>query len=949
MVNTYKYPCVLVPERLSTARQSTIQFCEEDVQDVSGENNATESDYKPRHVGMVVAIVLILFLFVWILCDGLPKIFYCFYLMMIAISVIWMVSEVEDNKIKAHLKLVNGILSDQVFRRGIALKKKRDEYNKKVSDWNYMVNFRRSKVADFLKSVDTETFPCESKKEVLYTEFYDKLSESFGNNLFFNRCVKDPASGEMITADYILNFGDENCCVAVVVDVPYSLETRQPENYFYIVDNGIVYSFENINNVFLNKGWIVIRFSEYQVINQPQECCNLVTQVARIFTSERDCVVDYDIVSRVERHNFWSFEQCQFYAEHGFRESYLDINFNLPTPKYVSDMLQGIEQEKSKLKESKNLFLTQQQQFADQKAQFDEVLRQIGSDKKQIEEDRKQLQEEKNKVEEEKNKLQEDSLQLDAEIQQYEIKKRQLRSDRQQFEEIKQQFDEVKQQFENEREEFYAKLEETREKVEEKEEEVVEEEIVETSEVGDTANVPDENQEDENITALNTEISAYYAAENWNGLIDACNRLLELKPESDVAFLRRGSAFGNLGNFQEAVSDFQSAVAINPKNPDAYYNLGIADCMQRNFEAAIGHLKSAVENGVEDKPKVYSMIAGIYKDYLSDMQNYSEYMRKAENGENETEKKNSDLKDISVDEMSAKVVESLEVFDIEKSVVNNINVFRSAISEAAFAVNDVYIAVSTSDRRLKVYSTDSTLVLEGEYPAFAMSFGNKYLALGGHGVLKILDINNQFKEKAGFSVSQSVVKKLFFHPQEDETLFMSDNYTVWRVDVLTSDTKKVINDFKMLSLSVFGDYIIGKDYLNTIKIYTVADFKEVYSMKLSPSVQLKTAVLNGDSSSVILCEKNGKISVFGLENQECVNVIDLKSEIIQVEISSGGFCAVLTSDRKLRLFDTTDFELKREYQLHDMPKLMKISRFGKKMALCGFDGSLRIVSLETAE
>ncbi|MBQ5538991.1 MAG: tetratricopeptide repeat protein [Bacteroidales bacterium] len=924
MINTYKYPKVSLPERLSAARQNMVPMGEELLQALGKPKEQNMPAVKDTNKWAVMMCVVIAVFIPFFIYAKIPFIGWCFVIPLFVLSVVFAFLEVKENKIKKHLKPLYSEYNSEVFNRSVDLKNRLAAYRQKSSDWNYIAKFRRDEMAKVLKSTDLDTFPCENKQDnSLYQEFYKKLSETFGNNLFFNRYVKNFSVNsegedieEHIKSDCMLVFAGKKFCMAITVDVPYSLETREPVHYFDVVDNNPGCSFEHSETVFCNKGWAVIRFSEYQVMKQPAECCRFVADIARIFVGDSEVAWNGDDkIGPVDMHNLWTVEQCRFYAEHNFRESYLKGEVDLPMPEYVSEMLKDIEK--------------QREDFQIQKQQFESRVKQLDADMQRLEAEKVQLQE--------------GSQQLDAQIQQFEIDKESFLADKQQFYSDRHQFEESKKELEESKkqlEEAEKQLEEA-EKQSEKKEEIIE--TPQTEEKIDGG----EKEEEQSTAFLQEKIAEYYASENWEKLVDACNGLLKLKPESDTAYLRRGSANGNLGRFDDAVLDFEKAVSINPHNADAYYNLGIADCMKQKYEDAIGHLKTAVENGIDDKRKVYSLIANIYKDYLFDMPKYSEYMELSETGS--ALKANSNGQDSDVENSAVSVVENADVFDIEDFVVENINVFRAAVSEAAFAFDDTYIAASTSERNLKVFSQDFQLVLEGNYPAFVMAFGKKYLALGGHGILKVLETDNNFASCAEFSVSQNVVKKLFFHPQDDTVIFMSDNYNVWTVNILTGEIVKVIDDFKMLSFSVLGDYIVGKDYLNTVKIYSVDGLKPVYTMKLSSSIQLKSAFLNADSTKIIMCEKTGKLSVFDLESNKCLNAVDLKSEIVQVEVSTGEFYAVLTSDRKLRLFDMDGLELKREFSVHDMPKLIRIGWFGKKMALCGFDGTLRIVSLDKAQ
>ncbi|OGP13625.1 MAG: hypothetical protein A2054_04345 [Deltaproteobacteria bacterium GWA2_55_10] len=51
------------------------------------------------------------------------------------------------------------------------------------------------------------------------------------------------------------------------------------------------------------------------------------------------------------------------------------------------------------------------------------------------------------------------------------------------------------------------------------------------------------------------------------------NRVLAKSPENFFAYNNRGNAFKALGDFGQAIRDFQKAASINPGLPDSYFNL----------------------------------------------------------------------------------------------------------------------------------------------------------------------------------------------------------------------------------------------------------------------------------------------------------------------------------------------------------------------------------------
>ena len=71
------------------------------------------------------------------------------------------------------------------------------------------------------------------------------------------------------------------------------------------------------------------------------------------------------------------------------------------------------------------------------------------------------------------------------------------------------------------------------------------------------------------------------AAGKYQDALELANKILALKPGSEVAaaaFYMRGESYANLGNYDEAIKDFNRALELDPSNleklPPLYFNIG---------------------------------------------------------------------------------------------------------------------------------------------------------------------------------------------------------------------------------------------------------------------------------------------------------------------------------------------------------------------------------------
>jgi Flp pilus assembly protein TadD len=63
---------------------------------------------------------------------------------------------------------------------------------------------------------------------------------------------------------------------------------------------------------------------------------------------------------------------------------------------------------------------------------------------------------------------------------------------------------------------------------------------------------------------------------NYYQAISDFNKALELNPKGAMIYLGRGIAYNNWGNHQQAINDCNKAIELNPKYAEAYNN---RDCL----------------------------------------------------------------------------------------------------------------------------------------------------------------------------------------------------------------------------------------------------------------------------------------------------------------------------------------------------------------------------------
>jgi len=112
-----------------------------------------------------------------------------------------------------------------------------------------------------------------------------------------------------------------NLFIDIEIDEPYEglndIKKRKATHYQY--------SDNNRNNAFKNRGWVVIRFAEIQVHQEPNSCCCFIADVIRSINSEfqiPDSLLESNKVTLVKQ---WTMTEAEQLSIEKYREKYLGI------------------------------------------------------------------------------------------------------------------------------------------------------------------------------------------------------------------------------------------------------------------------------------------------------------------------------------------------------------------------------------------------------------------------------------------------------------------------------------------------------------------------------------------------------------------------------------------------------------------------------------------------
>ena len=114
---------------------------------------------------------------------------------------------------------------------------------------------------------------------------------------------------------------------------------------------------------------------------------------------------------------------------------------------------------------------------------------------------------------------------------------------------------------------------------------------------------------------------AYYK-KNFNEAISNYNKAIEIEPQYDDAYYNLGSAYFEIGVYTEAINAFNRATMINPRYANAYYNLGSCYLATQAYTLAVDTYQKAIMLDSQ-RPEFYNNL-GVAYEYL---EQYNEAIR----------------------------------------------------------------------------------------------------------------------------------------------------------------------------------------------------------------------------------------------------------------------------------------------------------------------------------
>jgi very-short-patch-repair endonuclease len=165
---------------------------------------------------------------------------------------------------------------------------------------DYLRNYHQELFKSFLKTVKKPNIALGARKGKNEKGFGYSLNFWFNDRIFVDYAFSSPPEIRPFIPDFIYQ-DENNLHLDIEIDEPYSLKTKEPLHYIFdelYIDNSRDSFFAN------KKGWIVVRFAEIQIVEQPNECCKVIAYIINEITGNDSYLkklVQYQFPKPVQR------------------------------------------------------------------------------------------------------------------------------------------------------------------------------------------------------------------------------------------------------------------------------------------------------------------------------------------------------------------------------------------------------------------------------------------------------------------------------------------------------------------------------------------------------------------------------------------------------------------------------------------------------------------------
>ncbi|MBG6112227.1 hypothetical protein IWX84_003130 [Flavobacterium sp. CG_9.10] len=171
----------------------------------------------------------------------------------------------------------------------------------------------------FLKSLEPQYL--SRKKTKAFTKgksenfFLSILYKNFGNQVTVD--VVPDIGKNPFQPDFLIICSQTNFHLIIEIDEPYSVENGLPIHHERSTDSSRNDFFKEIN-------WGIIRFSEKQIIQNTNECCDLIINVLEALRTKQK-----KVINNVQLDKKWTYEEAIIMCNDNYRNDYLPCDMKI--------------------------------------------------------------------------------------------------------------------------------------------------------------------------------------------------------------------------------------------------------------------------------------------------------------------------------------------------------------------------------------------------------------------------------------------------------------------------------------------------------------------------------------------------------------------------------------------------------------------------------------------
>lgn len=203
--------------------------------------------------------------------------------------------------------------------------KKEYERQKRLYSEQTQVAKSPQKIAKFryklLLNILSQTIPHDgngscAKRGSSEANFSTHLKQYFDSKIHAGLTLNIPNFEHSYTPDFTYIDPELNLYIDIEIDEPYAYKSKKPIHYLnYRKD-------ENRNNFLLKKGWIIIRFSEEQIVRYPERCCKTVAETIANLLGDRSILNQFENVPQLDKMKQWTYSEAEKMATTDYRKTY---------------------------------------------------------------------------------------------------------------------------------------------------------------------------------------------------------------------------------------------------------------------------------------------------------------------------------------------------------------------------------------------------------------------------------------------------------------------------------------------------------------------------------------------------------------------------------------------------------------------------------------------------